>query len=196
MDTLPIGTEIDPLGRLIMGGFAQDRDNESRAVRLSTLERRIVKQPNICIQCQNNNDPNNVPVHPNCDCDVVTDSIETGTLDTGHPLLNVLNKRIADIVIQGVDHTPEDIAVQMLPETVAVLDENVRWADLARWLEQMQPYLEQTGQYLSIVVDEDTDEAIANVEDILELASTDAEAAVDALKDKKFILSIAKVVLT
>lgn len=172
--------------------FMEPNDpNESRASRLSTVERTIVKDSIHCKECQANNDPNKVPVHPNCQCNVITDSIESGVADPTHRLFNVLNPNTVDMITpDGVDIPA---AIQLDPATTAILDpENARWADLMRWLEQMQPYLEQANLYVSIVVDDDTDEALAEVEEVIDLLASDIEAGLEALKTGKFWFSIAK----
>lgn len=193
MDKLPIGTTIDPLGKTVMGGFAEVRDSsdvESRSV--STLERRIIKSPKICKQCQLNDDPNNVPVHPNCDCNVITDSITTNVADPQSRFLNVLKPDNIDIsVLNG--ELPQGI--QLNPTTVAIVNgDEVRWADFARWLEQMQPYLEAGDQYLSIVVDDDTDDAIDQLQELSDAAAEGTEELAQALHNRKLWFSLAKAV--
>lgn len=196
MDTLPIGTEIDPLGKTVMGGFAQERENateESRASQVSTVERRIVKSPNICKQCRDNNDPNNVPVHPHCDCNVITDSITTNVADSKSKFLDVLKSDgpIDISVLNG--ELPQGI--QLDATTVAIMNgEEVRWADFTRWLEQMQPFLEAGNQYVSIVVDDDSDEALAQIQETVDIIAEDSDQLVEALKRKKLWFALAKAV--
>lgn len=191
---LPIGTEVDELGDLFKGGFAQDRlSSDSRSSRLSTLERRIIKDSDQCPQCVANDDPRNVPVHPNCHCSVITDSVEYGVADSENRFLSSVLS--ADEVVTYGDVVLEDSGIQLNPETVAILDaENVRWGDLARWLEQMQPYLEVTDQYISIIVDDDTDEALAQVEEAVSTVIDDSEQLTEAIRNKKLWFAIAKAV--
>jgi hypothetical protein len=171
--------------------------SESRASRNSTVERRIVKQANICERCRLNNDPNNVPVHPNCDCDVITDSIESGVADPQSRFFNPLTARqIAMEMVSAEEGIELPAGIQLNPDTVSILEgENVRFADLARWLEQMQPYLEEGAQYLSIVVDDDTDEAVQQVSDTLENVASGLEDIPEALRHKKLWFALAKAVV-
>jgi hypothetical protein len=200
MNTLPVGTTVDELGSLIQGGFADElkhkdtfvETDESRAFSLSTLERRIIKDSDQCPQCVANNDPKNVPVHPNCHCNVVTDSVETGVVEPGNRLLDVLTAATRNLEIEGVD-VLSDNGIQLVPDTVAVFDaEDVRWADLARWLEQVQPYLENANTYVSIIVDEDTEEAAEQVEEVIDMLASDVETGLEALQTRKFWFAIAK----
>lgn len=169
---------------------------ESRAA-TSKVERRIVKKQNICERCRLNDDPKKVPVHPNCDCDVITDSLETGVGDPSSRLFNPLTARDIAMELVSADKTIElPSAIQLNPDTTAILDgENVRFADLARWLEQMQPYLQQGAQYLSIVVDDDTDEAVQQVTETIDTIAEDIENFPEAIRNRKLWFSLAKSVV-
>lgn len=204
MKLIDAGTDIS-FDLSLAGGFAQEdnrneivqanSDSESRASRLSTVERRIIKDSDQCPQCVANNDPHNVPVHPNCHCDVVTDAVETGVAEPSSRLLDVLHSADGFMEIVGVD-TEMPTAIQMNPETVAVFDsENVRFGDLARWLEQVQPYLEASNQYVSIVVDDDTDEALQEIEDTISEIAEDPELLAQAIRSKKLWFGIAQAVI-
>jgi hypothetical protein len=144
--------------------------------------------------CVANNDPKNVPVHPNCHCDVVTDSVETGMVESGSRLLDVFRTADGLLDIEVVNgELPE--AIQLNGETVAVFDAtSVRFGDLARWLEQMEPYLNAADQYLAIVVDDDTSEALQQAEETLSAIAANPEEIADALKNKKLWLAITKAV--
>lgn len=171
-------------------------DTESRASRLSQVERRIVKQPNICKQCLENDDPRNVPVHPNCDCDVITDTVDTGVADPQSRFLKTLNNaNMAIDVITGNEFNGDLI---LDPETVAILDaENVRFSDLARWLEIMQPYLDKLDRaydYISIAVDDDNQEAVEQVQETIDNLSEDTESFAEAIHNRKLWFALAKAV--
>jgi hypothetical protein len=169
---------------------------ETRAVRLSTLNRQIIKDSDKCPQCVANNDPRNVPVHPNCHCDVVTDEVETGVVDSGSRLLDVLRTGQDLLQLEAIGANELPAAVQLNPETVAVFDpEDVRFADLARWLEQMQPYLDASEQYVAIVVDEDSGEALEEIEGTLEAIAQDPEQIAQALRNKKLWFAIGQAVI-
>lgn len=178
---------------------AAENDSESRASRTSKVERRIIKKATICERCRLNEDPNNVPVHPHCDCDVVTDSIESGVADPESRFFKQLN--LGDMAMEvianesGVElNVPS--AIQLNPDTAAILDgENVRFADLARWLEQMQPYLDAGAQYVSIVVDDDTPEAVQQTQETLQSIAEGTTDFSEAIKSRKLWFALAKAVV-
>ena len=179
---------------VLSGSFFDQRDDtESRASRLSTVERRIVKKPNICQQCAMNNDPKRVPVHPHCDCDVITDSIDTGVADPDSRFLQALTPD--EIEMQLITGVLESSGIQLEPGSVAIMDmENVRFADFARWLEQVQPYLDAGSQYVSIITDDDTDEAVQEIEEAVSTVAEDSDQLIEAIQNKKLWFSIAKAV--
>lgn len=214
MDILGQDVEFD---LTLAGGFAQEPNreqivaenseerakaqpkqsrSESRASRLSNVERRIVKKPNICEACRLNDDPRKVPVHPNCDCDVITDSIESGVADPTSRFLQPLSRANMDLEVITGDELHGDLVFD--PETVAIMEEeNVRFSDIARWLEAMQPYLDRADRvydYISIAVDDDTDEAVQQVQDTLEALSEDTESFAEAIKSRKLWFALAKAV--
>jgi hypothetical protein len=176
-------------------GFA--KDDESRASRTSKVERRIVKKQTICERCRLNEDPNNVPVHPHCDCDVVTDSLESGVADPESRFFSQLSPaNIAMEIIAGEGGVELPAAVQLNSDTVAILDgETARFADLARWMEQMQPYLDQGAQYLSIVVDDDTDEAVQQTAETIQSVAEGTTDLSEAIKSRKLWFALAKSVV-
>jgi hypothetical protein len=181
----------------LSGSFFDQRKaagKESRASRLSTVERRIIKDSDQCPQCVANDDPRNVPVHPNCHCDVVTDSVETGTAEPTSRFLETLTR---DVIEMDVFEAEIPEAVQLNPETVALFDsENVRYADLARWLEQIEPYLNQADNYVAIVVDDDSDEAAAQLQESIEAIAEDLENFNEEfVQNKKLWFSIAQAVI-
>jgi hypothetical protein len=182
---------------LMTGSFFDARDSiESRSSRLSQVERRILKKPNICKQCLDNHDPSKVPVHPHCDCDVVTDSIESGVADPTSRFMQPLDFSNMDIqVITGNEFSGKMI---MDPATVAIMDaENVRFADIARWLETMQPYLDKLDlayDYVSIAVDDDTQEAVDQVQETIQSLSEDTETLTEAIHNRKLWFALAKAV--
>lgn len=175
----------------IQSRYTSERQTESRAAPVSKLERSIIKDSDQCPLCVANNDPRKVPVHPNCHCDVVTSNVEIGQVSRDHRLLGtVLNRAMDGVDIIGADDVS---AVELQAETVAVFNpEDMRFADLQRWLEQVQPLLENANTYVSIVVDEDTEEAAQEVEEVVSLLATDLQAGLEVLQTKKFWLSIAK----
>jgi hypothetical protein len=168
---------------------------ESRASRTSKVERRIVKKQTICERCRLNEDPNNVPVHPHCDCDVVTDSLESGVADPESRFFKQLTFDDVAMEIVSAEGAEMPGAIQLNPDTVSILDgENVRFADLARWLEQMQPYLEQGAQYLSIVVDDDTDQALQQTTETLQSIAEGTTDLSEAIRSRKLWFALAKAV--
>lgn len=194
MDELP--ADIKALLERPLPDYRKPGGSERRASRLSTVERRIIKDSDKCPQCVANNDPRNVPVHPNCHCDVITDSIEAGVADNENRFFDALSLDMEDIEIIVNGDWPEGAALQLDPATAAILDsENARWADLERWLTQMQPYLESGERYLSIVVDDDTDEALAEAEEALATIAEDSEQLVEALTSRKLWFAIGQAVV-
>jgi hypothetical protein len=179
------------------GGFDNEkRSIESRASELSTVERRIVKQPNICKLCLENNDPRKVPVHPNCDCNVVTDSITSGAVDKQSRFLQTLSRANMDIETIVGDEFHGDLILD--PETVAIMDaEDVRFSDIAKWLEIVQPYLDKLDRaydYVSIAVDDDTQDAVQQVQETVDQLAEGSEDFAEAIKTKKLWFALAKAV--
>jgi len=175
---------------------AAKNDSESRASRTSKVERRIIKKPNICERCRLNNDPNKVPVHPHCDCDVISDSVEAGVADPESRFLKQLNLGDIAMEIVGDAEGVQLNAVQLNPDTTAILEgENARFADLARWLEQMQPYLDQGAQFVSIVVDDDTDEAVQQSAETLQSIAEGSTEISEAIRSRKLWFALAKAVV-
>jgi hypothetical protein len=187
---------VDLLTKL-KNGENEIRSGESRASRTSKVERRIVKKQTICERCRLNEDPNNVPVHPHCDCDVVTDSLESGVADPESRFFSQLSPtNIAMEIIAGEGGVELPAAVQLNSDTAAILDgETARFADLARWLEQMQPYLDQGAQYLSIVVDDDTDEAVQQTAETIQSVAEGTTDLSEAIKSRKLWFALAKSVV-
>lgn len=186
--------QVEEQKKLLPGKISTAESDESRASKLSSVERRIIKDSVHCKLCTENNDPARVPVHPNCQCNVITDSVEAGVADPTSRFFNPLNldsiamEMIGDEVLPGT--------VQLVPETAAILDgETARFADLARWLEQMEPYLQQGSQYLSIVVDDDTDEAVQQVTETVESIAEDIENLPEAIRNRKLWFALAKSVV-
>ncbi len=170
---------------------------ESRASQLSKVERRIVKKSSICERCRLNDDPNNVPVHPHCDCDVISDSIESGVADPQSRFLQPMTPDDVPMQLFGFDELIDlPPGIQLNPDTVAILDgDTARFSDLARWLEQMEPYLQQGSQFVSIVVDEDTDEAVQQVSETVEAIAEDTDQFAEAIRNRKMWFAIAKSVV-
>lgn len=165
---------------------------ESRAIRLSTLDRQIIKDSDQCPQCIANNDPRNVPVHPNCHCNVVTDQVETGVVDPESRLLDVLRVGQQLIDMEVIDGSELPTGIQLNPETIAVFDpEDVRWADLARWVEQMSSHL-TNSQYITLIIEEDEvldDIAASIVESSVAVGTTDT-----VVRSQQLWFAIAKAV--
>jgi hypothetical protein len=191
LDDLP--NDIKQLLKRPLPDYTKPRP-EKRGISLSTVERSIIKDSDKCKLCVANNDPRKVPIHPNCHCDVITDSVQTGTVDRSSKLLDIL--QVGDeFEIELAGDEPLPTAIQLNPETVAVFDPNdVRFSDLARWLEQMDTLLQGANQYVSIVVDEDTDEALAEVEEALAIIAEDPTELAEQLRNKKLWFAISQAV--
>lgn len=175
---------------------AKEEFAESRAIQLSSVERSIIKDSDQCPQCVANNDPRKVPVHPNCHCNVVTDGVETGVVDGSSRLLDVLRTVDGFVDLNMIGDADLPPAIQLDPSTVAVFDpEDVRFGDLAKWLEQIQPYLTATDQYIAIVVDDDSEEALTLIEETISAIAENPEQLAEAIRNKKLWFGIAQAVI-
>src|ERR1043166_4975806 len=113
-----LATEIEEQKKLLPAKIAASEADESRASRLSKVERRIVKKSSICERCRLNDDPNKVPVHPHCDCDVITDSLESGVADPTSRFFNPLTVR--DMAMEMIATDVElPAAIQLNADTAA-----------------------------------------------------------------------------
>jgi hypothetical protein len=168
---------------------------ESRAIRVSTVDRSVRLGTDSCEACRTNTDPKRIPIHPNCTCNIATDGVETGVVDADHPFFSTMRTAAEDILMIGEDVTLPD-GIQLDPASTAILDmENLRFGDLARWLEQTQPYIDAGAQYVSIVIDEDTGEAAEEVVSVIEEVAAGTQGVAEGLQNRKMWLSIAKAVV-
>lgn len=118
---------------------------ETRAGLMSTVERKVHLIGASCKRCAANTDPYKVPVHPGCNCDVVTESVDVG-VDPEH--LRVLEDWISR-------NLPVDQHVRMIPGTTSVLPmDDLRFGDLAKWLEMAGGFLD-TAEVITIITDDD-----------------------------------------
>lgn len=141
-----------------------------------------------CEACRTNTDPRKVPVHPNCNCEVITQSVETGVdVEAWQPIEQWVRENGQLRFIQGnlgqsaeagvapaVDMGDDllNITMEALtfdPSTVTVLEiEDARWSDVERWLETVNPLL-MTGNY-AVTFLEDPGEAAEQTQEVIELS--------------------------
>lgn len=178
----------DPEAVEVYIGRLEKATKERRS--LSKVDRTIHRGFDSCELCRTNTDPRNVPVHPHCTCDIATQDVEVGQTPSDHPNFRVMSTADEEIVFLSESDLP--VAITMDPATTAVLDVNdFRFGDVARWLEQVQPYLVATDQFLSIV--ELSDENVGQAADVAE-ALAEGTDIVEAISAKRIWLSIAKAV--
>lgn len=168
--------------RLLPESLARGNEREERS--FSTVDRIIERSTDFCQLCAANTDPRKVPVHPGCNCDVNTMSVETGVADPEHPFLQGIkredaNFQVGDAFIDLI--LPDEL--QLDAGTVAILDPNdMRFGDVSRWLEQLGTVLDK-AEYVVVAVDEGQEQ--------LEEITTATELATD-LADRKIWLAIGK----
>lgn len=194
MDTLPVGTQVDPLGELIAGGFAGERDDSADRMTLirterrglSTVDRVLDRQTDYCKQCAENIDPYNVPVHPGCNCDVKTLAVEMGVAPPDHRLLAPIMRDQKGVSFEDMLSLTLPDGVVLDSSSVAIFEPgDMRYGDLLRWLEQAQSLLDNAN-YVAIAVDEG--------QDLLAELGGDLEFAADTL-GRKFWVAVAKEVV-
>lgn len=163
-----------------------NHDKELRFLGFSKVDRHVDRNIDYCKECAMNTDPRNVPVHPGCKCDAVTDAVEMGVADSEeHPFLNVITRDQANFQDSVFIDLVLPDAIQIDGSTVAILDpEDMRFGDMTRWLEQLGTGLEQ-AQYVVVAIDEGQ-EQLDEITDVAELATD--------LSDRKIWLAIAKAV--
>jgi hypothetical protein len=155
---------------------------------VSKVERRVELDPTPCKQCQANTDPNNVPVHPNCECSVKTDSIEKPADVPSHEDIRLL----ADVLSTVDSADPGAIRpdfnfsgpMAVKPETIRTL-ESFRFADLLAFVDEHENLLNNASSVVGMLFDnedlaEETESGTANlvfINDLLEAGSKDIENA-------------------
>lgn len=132
MRSLPKGTEIDELGALVMGSFAEERKDfptEGRA--FSNVVRAVQLQGDNCPECQANDDPDAIPLHPGCDCDIVTEEVQRGQPAAAEHFTAAITMEAVEYL--GSDEGPQ--AIRLDPLSASVLPvEGTRFSDITRWL--------------------------------------------------------------
>lgn len=193
MEVLSKGTEVDPLGALVQGVFVEERQDpgfQSRSI-LSNLTRTVVKDNSYCKQCAENDDPRKVPVHPRCQCNVATENVQIGQVPHDHPNFRAISTANEEIVFLGENDLPA--AITLDPATTGVLDiEDLRFGDLARWLEQVEPLLSSADTVLTIM--DEFQENVGDAADVVAVAAEGAESAAEAIKTRRIWFGLSKVV--
>lgn len=106
----------------------------------SKVERSVNKIGDNCPQCQANDDPAKVPVHPHCNCEVVTDDVELGlAVEDIDEFASAIRRDGGDLVMVGSAEFPEGTGLIIDGNRGASLDKlSFRFGDLAKWFVQQQ----------------------------------------------------------
>lgn len=150
-----------------------------------------------CPECQANTDPRKVPVHPNCNCEVITEDVELGVEpESWRPTEQWLRENGVLRFIQGntglpPKEGPRVETVQFDAATVTVLDiQDARFSDVQSWLDKVQPYLESGDFFLSIVAE--GDELVDTAETVSEIAT--ATEVAGELLNRRMVLALLRAV--
>jgi hypothetical protein len=165
---------------------------DSRSLKLSTITREVHRGTDSCIQCRTNTDPSKIPVHPNCTCNAATNDIEIGQIPGDDSHFKVISTRDQDTIYLSESDLPA--ALTFDPATTGVVDiEDLRFEDLARWAEKIQPYLEGTNAYLS-VFSEDSTENIQQTTELVGEVTDDIQTLNEAVKTRRVWFGVAEAV--
>lgn len=109
-------------------GLASYSDAEERGY-FNQVDRSVTKQAKACKKCAANFDPKNVPVHPGCGCDIVTDAVALGM----DPMeFEGVQSEFSDAAVQAIGDVPSAL---MQPELAARFHaSDFRFGDLTTWL--------------------------------------------------------------
>jgi hypothetical protein len=111
---------------------------------MSIVERKVVLVGSYCKQCAANKDPAKVPVHPRCNCEVVTENITLGT-DPEHI------RALEDWIVRTLESSDH---VTLVPGSVSVLPrDDLRFGDLAKWFE-LAGGMFAMGDLITVITDE------------------------------------------
>lgn len=162
---------------------------ESRAV--SQVTRTVHYGIDSCEVCRSNTDPRAVPLHPHCTCNVATEDVQTGQTSSNHPNFRVMHTADETTVYLGESDLPA--AIVMDPATTGVLEiDDLRFGDLARWLEQIEPYL--SGADLMVTILEEADVSDQDISEVTDALAEGAEEAAESISNKRIWFGISKVV--
>jgi hypothetical protein len=167
---------------------------------LSKVDRAVVRLGDNCPECIANNDPTRVPVHPGCDCEVMTDSVQFGVdAASFQPAEQWIRENGTLRFVQGNRGFPDSEAPEPVEPTldniriesgsVTILDiQDARFSDVQKWLEQLQPLLEAGDTMVTIIVEE-----AESTVDLAQLAAG-AETLQDFISGR-LMLAVSKVVI-
>lgn len=163
---------------------------ESRSLKLSTITREVHRGTDSCILCRTNTDPSKIPVHPNCTCDASTQDVEVGQVPSDDSHFRVMSTKDEDIVFLSESDLPATLVLD--PATTGVVQiDDLRFADLARWLEKMQPYLEGANQVLTILSETESNEDVSVAAEFADVAAEESESALQAITGRRVWFGIA-----
>lgn len=128
MQTIPRNYVQDELGLLIHGFFAEERKAESRFF-TSNVERAVQRNGDNCPECEANEDPDAIPLHPRCDCEAITTQIQTGV--PPEEVASAIN--VEAIVFMSESNSPVGVRLDPLSAS-SVSTNSLRFGDMTRWL--------------------------------------------------------------
>lgn len=167
---------------------AVETANEGEPRALSVVTRTVHRGVDSCLLCRNNTDPKAVPLHPHCTCNITTDDVQLGQLPRDNRNFQVISTADEEIVFLSESDLPAAIVLD--PATTgAIAIEELRYGDLARWLEQVGPTLSGADQLISIISEFDENE-----EDLADVSESIVEGAEDIVENRRVWFGIAKVV--
>lgn len=124
-------------------------NKEGRALS-SVVARTVHRGTDSCLLCRTNTDPKAVPLHPNCTCNIATEDVQIGQIPNDDPQFRVMSTADEEIVFLSESDLP--VAITLDPATTGVIDvDELRFGDMARWLEEVQPLLDGSDLLLSIM---------------------------------------------
>lgn len=132
---------------------------EKRMIPSAKVTRTVVWDPSPCPQCRANTDPDKVPVHPGCQCDVRTESIETDQpADKDIQALVNLIEATTDIVTPDQIRVNAEPILQSLaikPETVVAIDGKLRFSDLLTYVSDHEDLVNNANSFVGLLIDDE-----------------------------------------
>lgn len=132
MRVIPKDFKQDELGLIINGFFVEEREITSESRFFSNVERAVeLRGETNCPLCQANDDPDEIPLHPGCDCDVVTVAIERGVPPVDKAFKDAVDTRSVVYLSQ----TDAPVGIRLDPISASAIPmRNIRYADVMHWL--------------------------------------------------------------
>lgn len=136
--------------------------SEQRAIAPTKVERERALVGDTCSDCVNNTDPANVPLHPGCDCDIVTREVEVGTADATAIIDAVLRHNVGSVIQVGEPPLPNE-NVRLDERTLAAIPlKEFRYSDLVKWFERVDTLNDLSEMHAAVFAASDPD-VLANL---------------------------------